>query len=61
MAVEDNTVRRKVKMSVMKKILRMRNEFFEVYYDGFQPYALPEVRDQPVLIRVFANKWQGES
>ena len=35
MAVEDNTAHRKVKVFVMKKILRMLNEFFKAYYDSF--------------------------
>ena len=33
--VEDNTAHRKVKVSVMKKILSILNEFFKEYYNSF--------------------------
>ena len=33
--VEDNTAHRKVKESVMKKILSILNEFFKEYYNSF--------------------------
>ena len=34
-AVEENTVHKKGKVSVMRKILSMLNEFFKEYYNSF--------------------------